>query len=69
MIPWLRIADSNPPVKWNGVMGIPRKLTVIKNGDDVLIKLNAVYTDATDITDGNIREYTTDDGTLLHVVF
>ena len=67
LIPWLRIPDNNPPVKWNGIMGIPRKLTVIKDGDDALIKLNAVFTDSTDITDGNIREYTSENGTLLNV--
>lgn len=69
LIPWLRIADSNPPVKWNGVMGIPRKLSAIKTGDDALIQMTATFTDSTDIIDGNIREYTTDDGSLLHVDF
>ncbi len=67
MIPWLRIADAEKPMKWNGVMGIPRKLSAVKKGDDALIVQTPVFTNDTDITDGNIREYTTENGTLLHV--
>lgn len=69
LIPWLRIPDKNPPEKWNGVMGIPRKLSAIKTADDALIQMTATFTEATDITDGNIREYTTQDRTFLHVEF
>ena len=69
LIPWLRIPDKNPPEKWNGAMGIPRKLSAIKTADDALIQMTATFTEATDITDGNIREYTTQDRTFLHVEF
>ncbi|MBR6296131.1 MAG: glycoside hydrolase family 32 protein [Treponema sp.] len=72
MIPWLRIADSAEDKKWNGIMGIPRRLGILKkDGQNLICQVPAIKDSGIitpdDITDANIREYMSDEGTRLHV--
>ncbi len=72
LIPWLRIEDSGTPKKWNGIMGIPRRLELVKKDCGTLISMQPFFyekgkTGDSDITDANIREYTSGGGTKLHV--
>ncbi len=72
LIPWLRIEDSGTPKKWNGIMGIPRRLELVKKDCGTLISMQPFFyekgkTCDSDISDANIREYTSGCGTKLHV--